>query len=124
MARKTKRRQPARPQRPAARAQGTGPASGAATSARPAQAARAAQANRVGGDSALVRSVEMSLAPGNPAPTRRGSSRIVLSDADPAIPLDRVPYFITDLVRLGLVVVAMLALLIVGALVVIPLAVR
>ena len=71
----------------------------------------------MGGDQALVRSVEMSLAPG-PAP-RRGS-RIVLDSGDPAIPLDRVPYFLTDLARLGIVAAAMVVLLVLGALFVIP----
>jgi hypothetical protein len=59
----------------------------------------------------------MSLAPG--APSRRGG-RIVLESADPAIPLDRVPYFVSDLRRLGLTAAGMLALLVVGAVFVIP----
>jgi hypothetical protein len=67
----------------------------------------------VGGDQALVRSVEMSLAPRTGAPRRGG--RIVLEDADPAIPLDRVPYFTRDLARLGIVAAVMVALLIGGA---------
>jgi hypothetical protein len=65
----------------------------------------------------------MSLAPG--APTTRGrGGRVVLENADPAIPLDRVPYFVTDLARLGVVAAVMVALLVVGALVLIPLVVR
>lgn len=71
----------------------------------------------MGGDQALVRSVEMSLAPGTPA--RRGG-RIVLDNTDPAIPLDRVPYFLTDLARLGIVAGVMVVLLILGAEFVIP----
>jgi hypothetical protein len=59
----------------------------------------------------------MSLAPG--APSRRGG-RIVLDSGDPAIPLDRVPYFLSDLARLGVVAAAMVVLLVVAALFVIP----
>lgn len=121
MARKTRRRQPPpRARRPAGPTQGTtaaAPTAGAAP--------RAGQAGRIGGDQSLVRSVEMSLAPGAPARrSGRGSSRIVLDNVDPAIPLDRVPYFVSDLVRLGLVVAAMIVLLVIGAEFVIPLAVR
>jgi hypothetical protein len=67
---------------------------------------------RVGGDQALVRSVEMSLASRTTA--RRGS-RISLDSADPAIPLDRVPYFLSDLRHLGIVAVVMVVLLVAGA---------
>ena len=73
---------------------------------------------RIGGDQALVRSVEMSLAPAS-GPGRRGG-RIVLENTDPAIPLDRVPYFLTDLARLGVVAGIMVVLLVVGAVFVIP----
>jgi hypothetical protein len=66
----------------------------------------------LGGDQALVRSVEMSLSPR--APGKR-SGRIVLESADPAIPLDRVPHFISDLRHLGIVAVVMVALLVGGA---------
>jgi len=96
-----------RPQAPAAPAQG--------------------QAAAVGGDQAFIRSVEMTLAPGaptrRPGPRARGG-RIVLETADPAIPLDRVPYFLTDLARLGIVAGVMVVLLILAALFVIPLVVR
>jgi hypothetical protein len=81
----------------------------------------------VGGDQ-LVREVEMSLAPAAVAAqgARRGGrpGRVVLSDADPAIPLDRVPYFLSDLARLGMVAAAMVVLLILGAIFVIPLIVH
>jgi hypothetical protein len=108
VARKTKRRQqPARTKRPAA----AGSASATAT-VRPAPETR-----RVGGDQAAVRSVEMSLAPG--APSRRGG-RIVLESGDPAIPLDRVPYFVSDLARLGVVAAVMVALLVIGAVLFVP----
>jgi hypothetical protein len=58
----------------------------------------------------------MSLAPGA---VKRGG-RIVLDSADPAIPLDRVPYFVSDLKRLGIVAGLMVVLLVLGAEFVIP----
>ena len=60
----------------------------------------------------------MSLSPG--ATSRRGG-RIVLDSGDPAIPLDRVPYFISDLRRLGVVAASMVGLLVIGAVFVVPL---
>ena len=42
--------------------------------------------------------------------------RMIVQSSDPSIPLDRVPYFTSDLVRLGVVVVAMTVLLAAGAL--------
>jgi hypothetical protein len=54
----------------------------------------------------------MSLAPKTVA--RRGG-RIVLDNADPAIPIDRVPYFVSDLKKLGITAVVMVALLVGGA---------
>lgn len=62
----------------------------------------------------------MSLAPGA---VKRGG-RIVLDNTDPAIPLDRVPYFISDLKRLGVVAGLMVVLLVLGAQFVIPLVIR
>jgi hypothetical protein len=47
-------------------------------------------------------------------PVKRGG-RFVLDSGDPAIPLDRVPYFLSDLRHLGIVAVAMVVLLIGGA---------
>ena len=41
--------------------------------------------------------------------------RFVIESGDPSIPLDRVPYFTKDLVRLAVVGVAMLVLLGVGS---------
>jgi hypothetical protein len=77
---------------------------------------------RVGGDQALVRAVEMSLAP--QAPVRRGRGpAIMLDGGNPAIPLDRVPYFMHDLVRLGIVGAAMIVLLVAGSFL-IPLVVK
>jgi hypothetical protein len=81
----------------------------------------------VGGDQALVRSVEMSLAPGTAARrpvARTRGGRVVLETADPAIPLDRVPYFLTDLARLGIVAAIMVVLLFLAAWLVIPLFLR
>jgi hypothetical protein len=69
---------------------------------------------RVGGDQALVRSVEMSLGARNQFTKIRGG-RYIVESADPSIPLDRVPYFTKDLVRLVVVGVAMVVLLGVGS---------
>lgn len=106
MARKAKRRQLKQlKKRPVSAVTG-----GAA--AAPTGAGAGAVAGRVGGDQALVRSVEMSLAPKANAKRGRG---VVLETADPAIPLDRVPYFAPDLKRLGLVAAGMVVLLAAGA---------
>jgi hypothetical protein len=48
------------------------------------------------------------------APGKR-TGRVVLESADPAIPLDRVPFFLSDLRNLGIVAVVMVALLVGGA---------
>ena len=77
---------------------------------------------RVGGDQATVRNVEMSLGTRNQVVKVRGGQRVIES-ADPGIPLDRVPYFTKDLVRLAVVAAAMLVLLAVGS-VTVPLIVR
>lgn len=69
---------------------------------------------RVGGDQAMVRAVEMSLGSRNQIIKGR-SGRFVVESADPSIPLDRVPYFTKDLVRLLVVGAAMLVLLAVGS---------
>lgn len=66
----------------------------------------------MGGDQAVVRAVEMSLAP--KAVSRRGA-RIVLDNADPAIPIDRVPYFVSDLKKLAITAAVMVVLLVGGA---------
>lgn len=71
----------------------------------------------MGGDQALVRAVEMSLGARNQIVKGRGGRMIVQSN-DPAIPLDRVPYFTKDLVRLVVVGAAMVVLLGVGSFVV------
>ena len=75
---------------------------------------RALAQARTGGDQATVRAVELSLGGRNVMTKARG--RVIIESPDPAIPLDRVPYFTSDLVRLAVVGAAMFALLIVGAL--------
>ena len=77
---------------------------------------------RVGGDQTLVRSVEMSLGARNQVTKLRGG-RFLIESADPSIPLDRVPYFTKDLVRLAVVGGAMVVLLGVGSIAV-PLIVK
>lgn len=126
MARKQRRRtarQRPRPQapgpqqgQPAQQPPQPGQAQAAAAAA---PAAPRAGSPRVGGDQALVRAVEMSLAPGA-APTRRGGRIVLPESADAAIPLDRVPYFTTDLIRVAITGVVMIALLVLAALIVIP----
>jgi hypothetical protein len=43
------------------------------------------------------------------------AGRMIIESGDPSIPLDRVPYFTKDLVRLAVVGVAMFVLLAVGS---------
>ena len=62
----------------------------------------------------MVRAVEMSLGSQNKILKSRGG-RMIVQSTDPSIPLDRVPYFTNDLVRLGVVAGAMAVLLAVGA---------
>ena len=84
--------------------------------------ARSVSQARVGGDQALVRSVEMSLGARNQFTKVRGG-RFIVESADPSIPLDRVPYFTKDLVRLAIVGAAMVVLLGLGSIAV-PLIVK
>ena len=72
---------------------------------------------RVGGDQATVRAVEMSLGARNQIVKSRGG-RMVVQSTDPSIPLDRVPYFTKDLVRLSVVIAAMGVFLVVGSILV------
>jgi hypothetical protein len=72
---------------------------------------------RIGGDQATVRAVEMSLGARNQV-VRGPRGRMVVQSGDPSIPLDRVPYFTRDLVRLLVVGAAMVVLLAVGSFVV------
>jgi hypothetical protein len=78
-----------------------------------ATATRSVSQARVGGDQAFVRAVEMSLGARNQVVKRGG--RMVVESSDPSIPLDRVPYFTKDLIRLAVVGIAMLVLLGVGS---------
>lgn len=84
--------------------------------------ARSVSQARVGGDQALVRAVEMSLGARNQFTKVRGG-RYIVESADPSIPLDRVPYFTKDLIRLAVVGFAMVVLLGVGS-VAVPLIVK
>ena len=70
---------------------------------------------RVGGDQAMVRAVELSLG-GTNKMIKSARGRMVVQSADPAIPLDRVPYFTSDLIRLAVVAAAMVVLLAAGSL--------
>ena len=74
----------------------------------------------MGGDQALVRAVEMSLAPQPAATARRNRGGMVLETGDAAIPLDRVPYFTGDLKRLGVTAVVMIVVLVLGAVLILP----
>ncbi len=98
MARKSKRKAAARPK------QRVAPSTAAPRPATPAPVGAQQQ----------VRSLEMTLAPRQ---QQRGGprGRIVLENTDPAIPLDRVPYFLGDLRNLGIVAVIMVILLIAGS---------
>jgi hypothetical protein len=114
---KAKFRQPLRPAgplTPTGSATGTPVASSAAT--------RSVSQARVGGDQALVRSVEMSLGSRNQV-IKGPRGRFTIESSDPSIPLDRVPYFTKDLVRLLVVGAAMVVLLGIGS-VTVPLIVR
>jgi hypothetical protein len=87
------------------------PAAGTATQTVP---SRSVSQARVGGDQALVRAVELSLGARNQI-VRGRAGRMVIESTDPSIPLDRVPYFTKDLVRLAVVGAAMVVLLAVGS---------
>jgi len=50
----------------------------------------------------------------------RPARGIQIGDDNPAIPLDKVPYFTSDLIRLAITAVIMIVLLIIGAKLVIP----
>ena len=98
------------------------PGMGAMSSATAQSPARSVSQARVGGDQTLVRSVEMSLGARNQVTKLRGG-RYLIESADPSIPLERVPYFTKDLVRLAVVGAAMVVLLGVGSIAV-PLIVK
>jgi hypothetical protein len=65
----------------------------------------------------------MSLAPRSASRRSSKGQRLILEDTDPAIPLDRVPYFTADLKRLAVVAAGMVVLMVAGAQV-IPLVVK
>lgn len=112
MSRKGKKRSKAKFRQPLRPAGPLNPGLGAATGTAP--PARGVSQARVGGDQALVRAVEMSLGAKNQYTKVRGG-RMLVESADPSIPLDRVPYFTRDLIRLGVVGLAMVVLLGVGS---------
>lgn len=112
---KARYRQPLRPPGPLTPSTGSSPA-GSST------ATRSVSQARVGGDQALVRAVELSLGGQNQVVKSRGG-RFTIQSTDPSIPLDRVPYFTKDLIRLAVVGVAMVVLLAVGS-VTVPLIVK
>ncbi|SRR6266852_4300574 len=114
---KGKFRQPMRPPGPQA---AVASASGSAAQAQ--AASRSVSQARVGGDQAMVRAVELSLGARNQIIKGRGG-RFTVESTDPSIPLDRVPYFTKDLVRLLVVGASMLVLLGIGS-VVVPLIVK
>ncbi len=125
MSRKGKKRTKGKfrpPVRPAGPLTATGGVAAGTTPAAAATQARGISQARVGGDQALVRAVEMSLGARNQVVRGRGG-RMIVDSGDPSIPLDRVPYFTRDLVRLAVVGVAMLVLLGVGS-VTVPLLVK
>lgn len=114
---KARYRQPMRPPGPLTPAAGS---SGSPVQTAPVQ--RSVSQARVGGDQALVRAVELSLGGQNQIVKSRGG-RFTVQSTDPSIPLDRVPYFTKDLMRLLVVGVAMVVLLGVGSITV-PLIVK
>jgi hypothetical protein len=114
---KAKYRQPMRPPGPLTPATG-----GSVTTVQAGAAQRSVSQARVGGDQALVRAVELSLGGQNQIVKGRGG-RFTVQSTDPSIPLDRVPYFTKDLLRLLVVGFAMIVLLGAGSLTV-PLIVK
>lgn len=109
MSRKSRRKQRTR-YRPPVKA--SAPAAGSTSSGL--VPGRSVSQARVGGDQATVRAVELSLGASNRFVKARGG-RMVVESGDPSIPLDRVPYFTNDLVRLAFVAASMVVLLGAGA---------
>ena len=93
-------------------------APGAASSAGGSVAPRG---GRIGGDQALVRSVEMSLGGSQVQVRGRGRNRVFEPTGTPGIPLDRVPYFTHDLRQIAIIGGLMLVLLALANFTVIPL---
>ena len=77
-------------------------------------AARPAPPPAAPGHPTATGAVEMRLATAAP-PARRRAGRVVLEGGDPAIPLDQVPHFATDLTRIGITMAAMVILLLLGS---------
>jgi hypothetical protein len=114
MARKQRRKgAKARPRPPLA----PPPATPVATGAPP-------RGGRVGGDQALVRSVEMSLGGGQVVVRGKGRNRVFEPTGTPGIPLDRVPYFTHDLRQIAVIGGLMLVLLVIANFTVVPLFVK
>jgi hypothetical protein len=84
---------------------------------------QAPRGGRVGGDQATVRAVEMSLG-GGVQVRGKGRNRIQLETSNPAIPLDRVPFFTSDLRQIAIVGGLMVLLLLIANYTVIPLFVK
>ncbi len=114
---KGKFRQPMRPPGPL-----TPVATGSSSAVATQPGTRSVSQARVGGDQALVRAVELSLGARNQIIKGRGG-RFTVESTDPSIPLDRVPYFTKDLVRLLVVGLSMVVLLGIGS-VLVPLIVK
>ena len=114
---KGKFRQPMRPPGPLTPTIGTG-----GVTVQPSGVARSVSQARVGGDQAMVRAVELSLGSQNQL-VKGPRGRFTVQSTDPSIPLDRVPYFTKDLVRLAVVGAAMVVLLAIGS-VTVPLIVK
>ncbi|MHB8573632.1 MAG: hypothetical protein ACYDAY_11880 [Candidatus Dormibacteria bacterium] len=112
MAKKTKRRAA-----PAAQPRRQPDLPASAVPSRAAQPAAPAVPGATGGGDAVLRAVERGLAGGT-----RG--RNVDYYADSAIPLDRVPYFMTDLRHISVVLVILLALLVGGGYFLLPILTR
>ncbi len=103
-----------RKSRKRARAKFRPPVKASAPASAGSSAPRTLSQARVGGDQAVVRAVEMSLGAQNRV-LKGPRGRMIVQSSDPSIPLDRVPYFTNDLIRLGVVAGAMVVLLAAGA---------
>ncbi|MDQ6900215.1 MAG: hypothetical protein M3072_12030 [Candidatus Dormibacteraeota bacterium] len=93
--------------------QGRRPAGTAAARPAPEVTARATPGGAAPAAAGQARPVQLNLsAQRNP---RRRPGVVVIEDADPGIPLSRVPYFLPDLRKLALAVALMLLLLVAGS---------
>jgi hypothetical protein len=80
---------------------------------RPDATQSSSERSQIGGRATPARGVALELAPRSARAKVAGRAQI--EDADPGIPLSQVPYFTSDLIRLGVVAAIMVALLLVGA---------